>query len=312
MAPASVRFAVFNDLHAQWAPGATEPGYPGANERADWLLAQVAPGGALADIDFVVAAGDLIHGENLAAITAEMAELKKRVVALPVPFYPCCGNHEIRESEGDAAYEAPYRAAFGADAFDYAIPAGAAEIIVLNNGGTFHVTASRREARYDAFKRMLTARPEVPKIVVCHVPLVPVRDRDVLRESFGFRTYNTVEAELLDLLDVHGGAVRLVVSGHLHLTGAVERCGVKHLVVSGTASFPHDYAVVAVTRQAIEVEVRSLPENLHEPASNIHGTPRYARDYTDAAHPTAAGYLRGNAAERRFLAPLGARPSSVA
>lgn len=304
MPAGTVRFAVFNDLHAQWAPGSTEPGYPGANERADWLLAQVAPGGALADIDFVMAAGDLIHGENLGAITVEMEELRRHAAALPVPFFPCCGNHEIRESEGDAAYEEPYRRAFGPEAFDYVVPAGAAEIIVLNNGGTFHVTATRREARWDAFKRMLTARPEAPKILVCHVPLVPVRERDVLRESFGFRTFCTMEAELLDLLDVHGQAVRLVISGHLHLTGAVERRGVRHLSVTGTASWPHDYAVITVTPQAIGVEVRSLPEALHEPASNIHGPPRHAHVFTDTAHPTAADYLRGRPEERKFSLPL--------
>lgn len=303
MAPAPVRFAVFNDLHAQWAPGAKEPGYPGANARADWLLAQVAPGGTLADIDFVVGGGDLIHGESLGAIAAEMRALKQRLARLPVPYFPCCGNHEIRQAEGQAAYEKPYRRAFGAAKFDYAIPAGAAEIIVLNNGGSFHVTSARREERYRALGRLLATRPEVPKILVCHVPLVPVRDRDTLRESFGFISYRTLEGELLDLLDAKGGAVRLVVSGHLHLTGMVVRKGVRHLAVAGTASLPHDYAEVTVMARAIKVEVRSLPKHLHNPATNIHGLPRHARDYTDATHPTARSYLRGTAQERCFEIP---------
>lgn len=302
--PATVRFALFNDLHAQWAPGATEPGYPGANARADWMLAQVSPTGLLANMDFVVGGGDLIHGENLASITAEMTELKKRMARLPVPYYPCCGNHEIRQSEGNATYEKPYRQAFGPGMFDYTVPAGAAEIIVLNNAGTYHVTAARREERHDAFKRMLNSRPNVPKILVCHVPLVPVRDRDVLRESFGFRSYCALEGELLDLLDEHGASVRLVLSGHLHLTGMVERRGVRHLAVAGTASFPHDYAVVAVTSHDIKVQVRSLPRHLHNPATNLHGPPRYAQGYTDAAHLTARSYLRGSAAERRFSISL--------
>ncbi len=298
-----VRFLLCNDWHAQFAPGATEPGYPGANERAEWLLAQLAPGGALADMDFVLSAGDLIHGENLVAIDAEMTALRARVARLPMPFYPGCGNHEIREAEGDAAFEAPYRREFGADKFDYMIPAGAVDIIVLNNAGSFHVTAPRREARYRALRRMIETRPEVPKILVCHIPLVPVRERDALRTSFGHLTYQSWEGELLDLLDTKGAAanVKLVLSGHLHLTGAIDRGGVKHCVVAGTASLPHDYAVVTVSARSIEVEVRSLPESLYRAETNIHGRPSFPRDPTDAAHPTVESYLRGNAGERRFV-----------
>lgn len=301
MSAAALRFAVINDLHAQFAPAATaEAGYAGANARAEWLLRQFERGGSLADVAFVIGAGDLVHGENLPAITTELAALAERVKRLAVPFYPCCGNHEIREAEGNPAFEAPYRAAFGGERFDYAIEAGAAEVIVLNNGGTFHVTAERREQRYDAFKRLLMAQPERPKIIVCHVPLWPVRERAVLRESFGFRTHTNLEAELLDLLDVYGGAVRLVISGHLHLTGAMERGGVTQLVTAGSASWPHDFAVVTVDESGCEVEVRRLPVELHDPATNIHGPPRYDRPFIDATHATPQAYLCGNEAERRL------------
>lgn len=304
MAPSAdkpVRFVLVNDWHAQLAPGATAPGYPGANARVEWLLAQFASGGTLTEVDFVLSAGDLIHGEALPAISAEMTALHARVARLPMPFYPCCGNHEIREAEGEAAFEEPYRRVFGADKFDYVIPAGAAEIIVLNNAGSFHVTAPRREARYRALMRMLEARPEVPKLLVCHIPLVPVRERDALRASFGHLTYLSWEGELLDLLDAKGVNVKLVLSGHLHLTGAVERHGVKHAVVAGLASLPHDYAVVTVAERSIEVEVRSLPETLHRVETNIHGRPSFPRDPKDAIHPTMESYLRGNADERRFV-----------
>jgi hypothetical protein len=305
MSDQPVRFAVFNDAHAQFAPSATmHAGYPGANERAEWFLSQVAPGGALGDVNFIMGGGDLIHGENLASIGTEMVALGERLNRLPVPFYPCCGNHEVRQQEGDAAWEAPYAQTFGADKFDYAIPAGAAEIIVLNNAGTYHVSAARREARVEAFRRLLTARPGVPKIVVVHIPLLPVRDNAVLRESFGFLSYKTLEVELLDTLEVDGGDVRLIISGHLHLTGMVQSGDVHQLVTSGTASFPHDYPVVTVTPGSIDVEVRTLPAELHEPRTNLHGVPRYKKDYTDPAHPTAETYLRGNPGERKFSIPL--------
>lgn len=305
MAAKTVRFAVANDLHAQFAPSATmHTGYPGANARAEWFFSQTKPGGALAGMDFIMGAGDLIHGESLESIGAEMAALKERLAQLPGPFHPCCGNHEVRQLEGDVAWEEPYVRAFGADRFDYAIPAGAAEIIVLNNAGTYHVTAARREARLENFRRLLRARPGVPKILVCHIPLLPVRDNAVLRESFGFLSYKALEVELLDALEVEGRDVRLIISGHLHLTGMVAAGGVRQLVTSGTASFPHDYPVVTVTPEAIAVEVRTLPAELHEPRTNLHGRPRYQKDYTDSAHPTADAYLRGNAGERAFTIPL--------
>lgn len=299
-----MKFVVINDLHAQFAPRPKHAGYPGANERAEWMLKQFAKGGAHAAVDFVIGAGDLIHGEDLPSIRAEMKALRKRLKPLVVPFYPCCGNHEIEQREGDTDYERPYAKAFGKGRFDYTISAERFEIIVLNNGGTFHVTAQRREQRAERFEQMLRARPGVPKIVACHVPLVPIRDRDVLHGSFGFRSYCCLEGELLDLLDSHGGDVRLVISGHLHLTGVVRRRGVCHLTTAGTASFPHDYALINATKDRLRVEVRGLPKSLHEPASNIHGPPRYEEGYTDADHPRAIDYLRGRPGERRFSIKL--------
>jgi predicted phosphodiesterase len=299
-----MKFAVINDIHAQFVANPQHPGYPGANGRAEWMLAQFAKGGSLADMDFVVGAGDLIHGETIQSISAELKALQPYLRKLFMPFYPCCGNHEIRQNEGDRAFERPYATAYGADKFDYAISLPAAEIIVLNNAGTYHLTTQRREERALKFQAMLEARPGVPKILICHIPLVSMRDRDVLHESFGFRSYRCLEVEILDLLDTHGADVRLVISGHLHLTGMVKRRGVRHLVTAGTASFPHDYAVITVTKQGIAVEVRNLPKALHEPASNIHGPPRYVKGYTDPAHKTHQSYLRGLASERKFSIPL--------
>jgi len=299
-----MKFAVINDLHAHFDPGSKATGYPGANSRAEWILAQFEKGGSLTDVDFVILAGDMIHGENLPTITTEMKAFKERLDRLVVPYYPVCGNHEIQQAEGNAEYEKPYRDAFGNDRFDYVIETGSAEIVVLNNAGTYHLTMERREERYLALKRMLETRPEVPKLLVCHVPLVSIRDRETLAESFGFRSYRCLEVEILDLVETSGSNVKLVISGHLHLTGMTERNGIKHLSTAGTASFPHDYALLEITNDEIQVEVRNLPEDLHEPASNIHGPPRYPEGYTDEAHSSHQTYLSGNAAERSFTIPL--------
>ncbi len=299
-----MKFAVINDLHAHFDPGSTAKGYPGANERADWMLAQFEKGGAHADVDFVILAGDMIHGENLPAIESELKAFRERLERLVVPYYSVCGNHEILQAEGSAEYEKPYRDAFGADRFDYVIPAAAVDIVVLNNAGTFHVTAERREQRYLALKRMLETRPEVPKILVCHIPLVCVRDQAVLAESFGFLSYRGLETEILDLVEAAGSNVKLVISGHLHLTGMIEQKGITHLVTAGTASFPHDYAMIEIKNDDIQVEVRNLPEDLHEPASNIHGPPRYEKGFVDSLHADAQAYLTGNLGERRFTVSI--------
>ena len=300
-----MRFAVINDLHAHFDPGSIAKGYPGANQRAEWMLAQFEEGGAHADVDFVILAGDMIHGENLTTITTEMKAFKDRLDRLVVPYYPVCGNHEIQQAEGNPAYEKPYRDAFGDDRFDYVIPpAAGVEIVVLNNAGTFHVTKERREERYLALKRMLETRPAVPKILVCHVPLVCVRDQAILAESFGFLSYHCIERELLDLIETTGSPVKLVISGHLHLTGMTERKGIKHLATAGTASFPHDYALIEITNDNIQVDVHNLPAELHEPASNIHGPPRYEQGFVDSLHPTAQTYLSGNPEERCFTVRL--------
>jgi len=299
-----MRFAVINDLHAHFDPGSTAKGYPGANSRAEWMLGQFEQGGSLSDVDFVILAGDMIHGSNLESIGTEMKAFKERLDQLVVPYFPVCGNHEIQQLEGNAEYEKPYRTAFGDDRFDYVIPAGGVEIVVLNNAGTFHVTKERREERYLALKRMLETRPEVPKILVCHVPLVCVRDHDVLAESFGFISYRCLEREILDLVEAPESPVKLMISGHLHLSGMTERKGIKHLVTAGTASFPHDHALVQITNDEIKVEVCALPDKLHEPASNIHGPPRYAQGHSDGPHSSHVNYLCGNGSERSFIAKL--------
>lgn len=295
------RFLVFNDMHAQWGDAApATAGYPGAERRAEWLMAQLATPGAFGGLDFAVAAGDLIHGESIPSIEVQLRALRTRFDRLPIPIWPCVGNHEIKQMEGNPAYEAPYRAVFGGDRMDYVIPAGSAELIVLNDAGCFHVTAERREARLRFLHQALRNRPEVCKIVACHIPLIPLRDPDILRESFGFLSWHNLDAELLDVLDACGQSVKLVVSGHLHLTGMVMRRGIAHLATAGTASYPHDIVVVDVREGRIDVEVIALPADLHEPATNLHGRPRFHHDYTDPAHPDHATYLRGTPTERRF------------
>lgn len=298
-------FVVLNDLHARFASNKAKcSGYIGAEKRAKWLMRQISPKGILAKVDFVLSAGDLIHGESLSAITEELAAFERQLSKMPVPFYPCCGNHEIRQMEGDPKHERAYRRFIRGAAFDYSFMAGACEIIVLNNAGSFHISRERRNQRHKNLMRLLQAHPGVPKIVVCHIPLVAIREERVLRKSFGFLTYKCLESELLDVLDMYGEEVRLVVSGHLHLTGMVQRGKVRHLVASGAASFPHDFPIITVTPEALAVDIFTLPEEMHEPRTNLHGRPRYNYDFQDSTHPDIDTYLRGLPKERNFIIPL--------
>ena len=93
--------------------------------------------------------------------------------------------------------------------------------------------------------------------------------------------------------------------------GAVRRKGVYHISISGTASYPCDFASYDVFPDRIRVRVRSLPERLVTPETDIHGRPRHKVDYTDAAHPTHESYVKGNASERDFEIPLAGKAAVV-
>jgi hypothetical protein len=56
------------------------------------------------------------------------------------------------------------------------------------------------------------------------------------------------------------------------------------------------------------MRVHSLPPHLVTPETNIHGKPRYAMDFTDAAHVTHEAYVKGIPEERRLEMVLGRKP----
>jgi hypothetical protein len=128
--------------------------------------------------------------------------------------------------------------------------------------------------------------------------MIPIREEPVLAKSFGFVSYATKDPELLSLVDEHAESIAAVLSGHLHLTGVVVRKGVHHISVSGTASYPCDFASFDVFPDRIHMRIQSLPEELRTPETNIHGRRRHKVDFTDASHPTAESYVCGNPSER--------------
>ena len=295
------RFLQMSDLHVTADPERAP--FAGSLERARWLTSELA-GGSLAGIDLVLCIGDAINGgspddarEDYGAFGALTQEIRQPLLAVP-------GNHETNAREGDPEYAALFQQAFGVGATSHAHRHGGLLFVMLDNSGTStcgpEVSASRERWLRDT----LEAHRGVPKILCCHVPLVPMRDPALLAESLKIESWMTREPEILALVEEHADSVVAVLSGHLHVTGLVCRQSIFHVTVSGTASFPSDYAVYSVFEDRIEVEAKQLPLELLVPATGLHGTHRLGYDMVDDVHPTHAEYLMGTYDERRFAMPI--------
>jgi hypothetical protein len=301
------RFVQWNDTHVD----ATRPSaYRLANEKAAYLADWVNAAQRSSPYDFVVGIGDLIHGGDLADLAEDVGVLKRLVAGLAAPLRPVVGNHENAQREGDPDYEKPFREAFGLDQTNTTFRHKGFLFVMLNNSGAPVSNRQPVGRRRNAwFRHVLEGSPGVPKIVCCHIPLVPLRDAAVLAKSFGFISHVAGDDELLGLVDAHADSIIAVLSGHLHLTGIVRREGVHHVSVSGTAGYPCDFATYDVFPDRIQARVRSSPKKLLTPDTDIHGKPRHKTDYTDAGHPTHESYVKGNASEREFdIVPSGGRP----
>ena len=291
-----LRFVQLNDVHLNSDPL--------SNRKMDYVIDSLNAGTEFPVPDFVLGVGDIVEGGSLSRRTADLALLKTLVPDLKCPFYPVMGNHENHQAEGNEAQEAPYRATFGADRVNYTFQAAGIQFVVLNNSGAPSANKTAVGAARRAWlKKVLEASPDTPKIIACHIPLVPVRDETVLRKSFGWGSYAAKDAALLQLVEDHADAVLAVLSGHVHLTGVVRHKGVYHIATSGTDNYPCDYACYEVFADRISVRMYSLPRELRAPSKSLHSRTGIA--YTDATHPTHESYVSGNASERAFDIPIG-------
>jgi predicted MPP superfamily phosphohydrolase len=291
-----LRFVQLNDAHVD----SKKPSdYRLANAKLRYLVKSLGAGTDAAAPDFVVGIGDMVTGEK-PDMAADFALLKTLLAGLKCPYYPVVGNHEVGQQEGRAEYEAPYRKVFGNDRVNYTVRHAGVQFVMLDDSGAPASNATevgRRRRRW--LRDVLEGSPD-PKILCCHIPLVPLREEAVLKKSFGFGSYIAHDGEMLKLVESHADRIIAVLSGHLHLTGMVRRQGICHITVSGTASYPCDFASYEVFADRIRIRVHSLPKELLTPETDIHGKPRFATDYTDVAHPTHESYVRGNPAEREF------------
>lgn len=296
------RFMQINDAHVDADAG--KDGYEKANEKARWVIEAAGSDKLSPRPDFVVGIGDLVNGERLDALAPDLRLLREMLKPLAVPFYPVVGNHEVIQQEGDPKFERAYREAFGDEKVNYTFLHGGILFVALNNGGACCVGPAIVKARNDWLRRTLEGAPDVPKIILCHIPLIPLRQEAVLAKSFGFRSYIDHDGETLKIIEQHADTVIAVLSGHLHLTGMAERKGIRHVSIAGTASYPCDYALYTVHPDRIEAAVRQLPAGLVTPKTNIHGKPRYKSDFVDEGHQKPEEYVSGRADERSFTIPL--------
>jgi hypothetical protein len=301
--PPLFRFLQINDVHVQQEHGFTHPTYRDANRRARWLLANLANPEFVPPLDFVLLNGDMIHQGTLESNRDAFAFLRTLLPEFSVPYYPVVGNHEVSQHEGDPLWEEPYVSTYGDGRQFYSFVHKGVAFVIFNNAGTGEGFDERvYRLRHERLRAMLEQHAGTPTIVVCHIPVYPVRQGAVLAESFGFHSWRTVEPEIGRLLEGQPSVVAIL-SGHLHLTGMASHHGIPQIVFAGTASFPHDIGLVSVWPRAITVEALRLPSNLLVPETNIHGVQRHGRDYTDDEHPTYTQYLMGNSDERLFSIP---------
>jgi predicted MPP superfamily phosphohydrolase len=299
-----LRFVQINDLHVQApdVPEAMRTRYLRVNDKARWVLEEI---NREPRPDFVLGIGDLIHGMVLEQLPKDMTVFREIASALRVPFYPGMGNHEVVQRQGDPRYEKAYRDVYGDDRVNYSFEAGGLLFIMLNNSGASGIPSAVARVRNDWLREVLQANRRQPKILCCHIPLVPVREESVLAKSFGFSTYIAHDAAVLALVDEHADSIVAVLSGHLHLTGLVERNRVHHISIAGTASYPSDYARFELFADRLVMQVCQLPEELARATPSIHGSPRHPQDFTDSTHETGQLYQVGRGDERRLTIRLG-------
>ena len=290
-----LRFVQLSDTHVN----ITLPDAEITQKKLDFLIDAINKETYFPVPNFVIGIGDIIEGGTPSTRKSEFEILKNKLAGLKCPFYPVVGNHENNALEGNAKAEAEYIAAFGPDRLNYTFEVAGVQFIMLNNSGAPGANAGAAgKARRTWLQSVLKASPGTPKIISCHIPLVTMRDEAVLAKSFGFGSYYAFDPALLKIVEDHADDVLAVLSGHVHLSGTVQRKGVYHITTSGTDDYPCDFAEYEVYKDRLQVRMYTISKELRGPSRNLHT--RSGTEYTDSTHATPESYVSGNPSERKF------------
>ena len=301
------RFFQWNDMHIRnrSVPG-RNAGYPNCNEKAAWAAACAQGKPDFEKPDFIASVGDIICGE-IEDYSDDFRFVDRHLIdRLDVPFLPCLGNHENRQGEGMPELNAAYDRRYGSGWHNYLYSIGGIAFIVIDSSGAHRkpdaITATRNAFVERAFDRV----GDMPVFVLTHVPLIALRDEAALLPSFGFSSWKVQDEALLATVEAHADQVIAVLCGHIHLTAVRQRLGIYHIMPSGTAGYPADFAIYDVYADRVEVQMQRAPDELiGDPAlGDIHGARRHAIDYIDDDHPDHESYVSGNADERCFAIKL--------
>lgn len=299
------RFFLWNDMHMRGPQvHPRHPGYPGCNEKALWALECAQGRHELETPDFVASAGDIVDGE-IADDADDFHYARRFLLApLPVPFLPCVGNHENGQGEGIPDKNRSYDHWFGPQWHNYLFTCAGIGFIVVDTSGAHRIRDGVTAARHAFVERAFEKLGVRPTCVITHVPLIAMRQEDVLKASFGFSTWRVLDTGMLEIIESHAEQVIAVCSGHIHLTSVRQQKGIWHLMSGGTCGYPSDFISFDVFPDSLRFQMHAAPERYLNPNGNIHGRPRHPGDFTDREHPTHETYLWGNAGEREGALPL--------
>ena len=296
------RFAQINDLHM---PGpaleAVDEQARERGERARWLVNLLhgeSPSSEsnLPPLDLILGVGDFVQGNDAESASTELDLFASMMKARQVPFYPVVGNHDY--GAGNAEAEQRFLKACGQSAPSYSFEHEGIAFIMLDNRP---LPSPKSNSQRTEWLRTTLEQHGMPKIVCCHIPLIPLRDQRSMEQA-GVESFSPGVVEMLEVVEDHSDSVLAVLSGHLHLSGFRCTRSIFHICIAGTASFPCDFALYSVHADRIEVEVRQLPlDLLPEPVTSGYSSDKLGTDLVDGDHATNIEFIMGTYDERRFV-----------
>lgn len=306
-------FVQINDIHL-FLPG--EKGYPKTEEKLRKVISAINHEEKFPLPDFVLVAGDIINGSSLNLLQSECEFSKKILDELKCPYYTVAGNHEEINTEGNPRFLNAYVRTFGEDRVYYSFIHKGIQFILFDDSNGLGSDDDTASLRNGWLIDTLESNKDYPKLIVCHIPLVALREDKVLSKSFGYWTYKLVGDDTFRIIQNYSDTVIAVLSGHVHLTGAVKTNSywlsflfpgendIYHIAPSGLASYPCHYAHYTVYENKIEVKMIQVDRDLVTPISNIHGKFYHNQVFTDSRHRIPESYVCGNRDENIFSIPL--------